>query len=131
MESLVAFFILQGLTFDVIGAILVVTSILTFRPKDTQSYLEHNAGLLVWLFKNLVKYGEVNDNTLDVQATIKNIRQASSDHFFKDELLYHGTLLNLEIENQTKEFTKNRAYSGLSFLVGGFLLQGIGVIFQL
>ncbi len=133
MESLTGFFILEGLLFDIIGAYLVVSSIFTFKPNtSSQVYGEHFLPLFLPIVKAWIQHPNfVNTKNFDMDIIIKNIAEELSESDYFKESLYHIDIYKNELETEEKDFTENRAYSGLSFLVGGFTLQGIGVIIQL
>jgi len=128
MEPLVGFYILLGLFFDIIGAFLIVSNIITFRSSWTPELLKINSEWLAQYRKFLPTMSQIiiSDNEKEAlkkfQEENKDLLKASNDYNEK---------LGKEIEKQRKDFSKNRAYSGLSYLIGGFLLQGIGVVIQL
>lgn len=127
MEPLIAYFILQGLTFDIIGAILLVSIILSFKSTWTPD--------LILSHKNWIESaGEIRFTAEEIAGTFTKERlteiSKSNEKILKASKGYRETLKK-EIEKQLKEFSKKRAWAGLSFLIGGFLLQGIGVYLQL
>lgn len=128
MEPLVGFYILLGLFFDIIGAFLIVSNIITFRSSWTPELLKINSEWLAQYRKFLPTMSQIiiADNDKEAlkkfQEENKDLLKASNDYNEK---------LGKEIEKQRKDFSKNRAYSGLSFLIGGFSLQGLGVVIQL
>lgn len=128
MEPLVGFYILLGLFFDIIGAFLIVSNIITFRSSWTPELLKINSEWLAQYRKFLPTMSQIiiadneKESLKKFQEENKDLLKASNDYNEK---------LGKEIEKQRKDFSKNRAYSGLSFLIGGFLLQGLGVVVQL
>ncbi len=128
IEPLTSFYILLGLTFDIIGAYLLVSIIISFKSSWTPELLRiHNE----WL----TKYREFLPKMS--QIIIANGEKEAWTQFREEneEIITaskeYNEKLSKEITKQGKKFSKNRAYSGLACLIGGFSLQGLGVIIQL
>jgi len=124
MDPLAAFYILEGLTMDVVGAILIVSGILSFEIQWTPK-LRDAAKKPIDLFKEIMDLAESED----LAGSAKEIKEKNTR--FKIASQAYLNAFNSAREKQKSKFTKNRAISGLSFLIGGFLLQGIGVVIQL
>lgn len=136
MEPLTGFFILEGLIFDVIGAIIIVRGLKQINPYDLKRVKE-----LQSIFIN--SQGEV----MNLGAKIRKLRRinlASDEDFY----LLEKALLEKQGDHQTlgkalptqqrslvsvaqHEYSLIEAIKGLPFLIGGFSLQAVGVVIQL
>lgn len=143
MEPLTGFFILEGLTFDIIGVVLIVTGIFDFKQDNK---LESNAvvadqirAIFKLIHGNLkgsqFTSEDVGDLFKEIPGFLKKNDMTFKDILYEtalDEELHKSNMLFLKKDYyETRKFSQNRAISGLSFLIGGFLLQGIGIINQL
>ena len=129
MDPLAGLFVLWGLAFDVIGVILLVSIIISIKADWTPELLELKK-----------KMGDIANHMV-----LPTSQEIGSNTFTKERLLeikesHEQTrikLIDLEgklmkgIAKREKELSKSRAFSGLAFLIGGFLLQAIGVVIQL
>lgn len=132
MEPLTAFFILEGLTFDIIGAILIVSGIISFKIKYTKNVNKFMRNVAAPLILDYFRFHKIKEGYLDIKEITKHAD--ISPNKTKNNLDFSSfdtSNLERDLNEQEKDFSINRAYSGLSFLIGGFLLQGIGVITQL
>jgi len=133
LEPLTGFFILEGILFDIIGAYLIVSAIFSFRPNiKSESFKEYFLPVFTQILKKSLEDSEIGHyKTMNRNSFFKKIGlQLSEDNEFKESLRYMD-IYKKDLEIEIREFTTKRAFSGLSFLIGGFLLQGIGVINQL
>ncbi len=144
MEPLTGFFILEGLLFDIIGAYFVVSGLLNGDNKlnfllsdlrDRTIRLQEESMHLATMYK---EYFEAYRQKKP-QFIIDNLRskleefgeQSESDkleHLEITTINTHNILLQIISEKQIDKLQVSR---GLPFLIGGFLLQGIGVVLQL
>lgn len=164
MEPLTAFFILEGLLFDAIGAIFVVSGILdNLKIEDFPEILRTNKNInfgknLTKKLKNVAKekmdiIKEKDDELLRISKFVEENDLDYKSEYDVEEGKIYVEKLKLNFENilesmviETKfqiigsfllglnERTKHNVKKvriGLPFLIGGFLLQGIGVITQL
>lgn len=133
MESLTAFFILEGLTFDMIGAYLIVTSVfprkIIITPQYAKLFAEFMFGNALPIYFKIMK-NQNNDLTWGENKDKIN-KLIDDDPKIKELKAKFEIEVSEEKEKQQKELTVNRAYGGLSFLIAGFLLQGIGIVTQL
>jgi hypothetical protein len=128
MEPLSVFFILEGLTFDIIGAILVISGILNFKLKNTEPIKNLISNFLIPVLNEYYKVHPIKEGYQDINEVLK----------FTDKADFSSTLpridvpgIQIELQKQEQDHTMNKAYSGLPFLIGGFVLQGIGTVTQL
>ncbi len=156
MEPLTGFFILEGLFFDVIGVIIIIYG-LTIFPIIRDSLYKINTEKLKGLANmnfilNNVESNPVNKVDLKYLNRIKYQKNMRAP--IKPEMIYTITNTQLQKVNQyvstmqdvtEKTFLQYQIISnyeqhkttfyygikGLPFLVGGFILQGIGVVNQL
>ncbi len=127
MEPIIGLFFLIGLIFDIIGACLLVSVILSFKTKWTPELLENKDEVFEYLPKFISDVGEIvtgtsKDRAIEIVKDSDVLIKLCKDYI---------KLFNKEKEKQEKEFSKNRAYGGLTLLIIGFALQIFGVIFQL
>lgn len=146
MEPLTGFFILEGLVFDIIGAYLIIRGLekisiiddplfisATNRVNEKESHLERMIILRDNMRNTLVSKFPSHEieNTLQGRLSISD----AEIHEIRKELETMksnviSTITSLKIFRQHKQALA-RGLQGLPFLIGGFLLQGIGVINQL
>ena len=128
MEPIAGFYILMGLLFDVIGAILIASTVIAYKTNWTPLLLEQNKRFTDFAIRFIPTPQEIGsgifskERLLEMKENNEKVDKSAKDYERK---------LDKEIKKQEKEFSKNRAFSGLSFFIGGFSLQGIGVVIQL
>ena len=135
MEPLTGFFILEGLVFDVIGAIFIVKGLMPINPDNLKSVKEinedfskknHHISDLYIKVKKLILDDESDDRITFLNDLILLLRKE------RDQL---RKAIPTQIRSLGSVFQYERsldyAIRGLFCLVGGFLLQGIGVVLQL
>ena len=128
VEPIAGFYILLGLFFDIIGAYLLVSIIVSFKSRWTSDLLKTQADFTSQCEKIIPILSQIEKDYNEKEALKK--LQADNKNLLKTGKNFHKKL-DKEIKKQQKSFSENRAYSGLSFLIGGFVLQGIGIAFQL
>jgi len=137
MEPLTGFFILEGLLFDIIDAIFIISGIVF--PKGV-SFKPTNLDKQVLQQLNKIKFDlSIYESDVSHYTHFKNDEFTHQE--FHDEATPEMTIkLNEHIvqllvylveQSAEKNNNKNKVLQGLPFLIGGFLLQGIGVINQL
>ncbi len=143
LEPLTAFFILEGLAFDIIGAIFIIRGLFDFNKDDkleTNAVLANRIRAIFKLMRGNSKAleptpEELVNNLMKLPEFLKKTNMTMKNVFYEtdiDEDLHKSQMMFLKKDYyETKKFSQNSVISGLSFLVGGFLLQGIGVITQL
>lgn len=140
MEPLTAFFILEGLAFDIIGAYIIVTGLFKIKKLKYSEYLSglqkklDNVNTGIKTIEKLLR--PENFEKLENETSPKMERKLSSaiKHSINEKNNIEGEIdLTERIDKnlQQDEHTLTRGIRGLPFLIGGFLLQGIGVITQL
>ncbi len=145
MEPLAGFFILEGLTFDIIGAILIIRGLKEFFIDDNSdneilskiSKAQHYIGELSYgekKLKNILK-SEIMDipqkqgqlKIIEQELkTVKDVKERTSIYC----MLLYNSFEFLELSKKNDNIFL-KSLQGLPFLVGGFMLQTIGVINQL
>lgn len=135
MEPLTGFFILEGILFDVLGAIFIVKGLYPINLTKIDSVIEikedfgnniyHISNLNIKL-KKLIHNNGHEDDILKLNNSIE-IAKIKLDQFGK---AIPTQIRSLEIAAQ-HERSLDYAIRGLSCLLGGFLLNGIGVVTQL
>jgi len=137
MEPLTGFFILEGLLFDIIGAVFIVTGIV-FPQKQFQDITP------------TIMEEETNIRLLDIQIELFHYQKSLKNQILNSKLTsshYDDKIITNMLEKLSKHIAYLIIYSvrslaekhqnqikivqGLPFLIGGFILQGIGVITQL
>ncbi len=132
MESLTTFFILEGLFFQAIGSILVVSGIfnirIDLRKRTRNSFNEFNENTknMNAIMDKLIQ--KTNNNTITIEDKITALFKITQ--YITKSQKTTGYLLSDTQTSQTKK-SQLRGQQGLYFLLGGLLLQGIGVINQL
>lgn len=139
VEPLTAFFFLEGLTFDIIGAYIIVTGLFGFRKPipdvDSEYYSANLEG-----FKETMKKVKLLRKDVENHPDTPNSRLALKEIYKLKLQMVHTSitamdLFNLDLritENEKQhESARNKGIRGLPLLIGGFLLQGIGVVLQL
>ena len=111
MEPLTAFFILEGLGFEIVGVILLAQGISDFYFKI--SYQNNNENVTVEEENGCISITVDSVDTLETNLS--------------NEITNFETIKNSKLLRRYR----NRSSQALPFLVGGFILQGIGVITQL
>lgn len=139
MEPLTGFFILEGLTFDIIGAYLIVTGLFhvgkfQFFDKDHQEYLNEVIEIIKQVY-------EIDKSITSFYGKLSLEYSIAKDHLIRRKEVLEDQLkiatdkenLNYKIEKNHAQLEKSLSFGikGLPFLMGGFILQGIGVITQL
>lgn len=136
MEPLTGFFILEGLTFDVIGAIFIVRGLFPINPYELKNVKEIEEDFREGLHRvqnlsNTLKQLKLDDGTF-AKSRDELIHLID---FFKKENAQLGKAIPTQIRSlgsaAQHERSLDYAIRGLSCLLGGFTLQGIGVVFQL
>lgn len=144
IEPLSAFYILEGLLFDAIGAIFIVSGILN-RGTKLDFFISE-------LRDEIKELRSESWGLMNIQKSIMDARKNNEPQFVIDNLNYelqefeeksldvkitwyevlsiqiHNILIGFLAESKTDQ---SRVRIGLPFLLGGFTLQGIGVITQL
>lgn len=128
LEPISGFFILLGLSFDIVGAFLIASAIIAFKSTWTPFLIKQREA-----WKNIVNpfiptSQEIGSNIFSKER-LEEMRETNL--LIKKASVEFSKELQLDITKQEKKFTKKRTRLGLPFLIGGFLLQGIGTIFQL
>jgi len=144
LEPLTGFFILEGLTFDIIGAYLVISGLL-----KTDFLLMEKLSDLKKVIKELTKQNmkmtqlyqesiEILDKTISSFSIDQHTKELEKAHKNSNEMKLNILEITVEYVHNflaevmhEKQYDKLRVRSGLPFLIGGFILQGIGVINQL
>jgi len=132
------------LTFDIIGAYLVISGLLktdsplmaklSYLKNDIKELREQSLKMVQLYHEKMAKQGrnapdfvidqlaeeleEAHEKTKEIKLNVLEIT-VGTIHNFLAEIMYE------------KQYDKLRVRSGLPFLIGGFTLQGIGVINQL
>lgn len=135
IEPLTAFFFLEGLTFDIIGAILIVKGLYPFPYKlgdilEIGKDLDEENRLLIDVRERITKL-DVNDP--HYRISLGNLNRTYLEHARNIRTLTKTTPIKFRVHTlqERENYSLDKAKQGLPFLVGGFLLQGIGVILQL
>lgn len=132
MDPLAGFFVLFGLIFDVVGAILIISPIIFFKSNWNREMLEmkkdffkEKMGALTQLSQIVIATDKAEANKqflLENKEAIEKLRREAEKY---------QKQLTKDIDIQKKDYTERRARSGLACLVGGFAMQGGGVVIQL
>ncbi len=146
MEPLTGFFILEGILLDMIGAYLIVLGLQKVSIIDDPLFQSVNQQLLdkeEVLKLKLLQRDKIRDKLVHQFHTHENemsLQKCLTLHDIQVERI-RVELLSLKNEVMTIATTlqifKQHSYAfrkggqGLPFLIGGFLLQGIGVVLQL
>ncbi len=128
IDSLAVFYILLGLTFDIIGALFIISPIIAFKSKWTPELITLQSKWQTKLNEYLPELQKMFNPDKDEDA-YQQFGKVNAD-FLKDSTM-HRDNMNEIISGQKDEDAKGNAYSGISCLIGGFLLQGLGVVVQL
>jgi len=143
MEPLTAFFILEGLTFDIIGAFLVVTGLFKspfyFPRREGANELNNEELQLQSLihYRRELSRKEVNTLNYEEQQSIhrhlldldKQVEKSRAQ--FEQNQKHFSTNYNIISSMEQHMFALHRGLKGLPFLIGGFVLQAMGVVTQL
>lgn len=146
IEPLPAFFILEGIAFDMIGAYLVVSGVFKLNYNMSQElndiesiiviketkidFLKQKRDLIrEEIFEKNLSYNQ-NEK---LQLKLQDLQKKINDSMLELEPLLSKMryLMNIDYLKMKDKQTNEKAIKGLFFLIGGFLLQGIGVIIQL
>ena len=136
MEPLSAFFFLEGIVFDMIGAIFIVRGLIPINPyelKNVKEIQEDFSKGLRYIIKlsNEVKQLKSTDDHVEMRHDnlmgIIKICQKESEQLGKAIPTQIRSLGSVAQHNRSL----NYAIRGLSCLLGGFLLQAIAVVTQL
>ena len=131
MEPLAIFFILTGLGLDVIGAILIVSTVFTFKLKWTSELknlakptVESAIDALGHLKKNLppILEGDRKKALEFRNTTLKDIQKIETP------LKGYKELLEKEKISQSIAHTKKYSVIGLLVLITGFVMQTVGIL---
>lgn len=130
MEPLTGFFILEGLTFDIIGVYLIVTGL--FELKKIQLSEEHRD---YWklLKERLIEIPNQKEGYANMVVRPDYFQKISKKSQFEYDTLEAIEDLSYKTDRNYQQNIQglNKGRTGLPFLVGGFLLQAIAVITQL
>lgn len=144
IEPLYAFFLLEGILFGAIGGTLIVNGLLNFDNKlsihtsvlqEEIKKLQEESGYVLSLYKKLIeshKKKETKFITDQLRFELKEFEEESiSIRLQQLEIISIHTYNSLIGFLTEKQIDQRQVRMGLPFLIGGFLLQAIGVIVQL
>ena len=134
IEPLVAFFFLEGLLFDIIGAIIIVRGLYPIKFNQIEKIQDVNE-----IFK--VEQYILTDLIMNKKEAIRQEHYEALEDISSLILRQQVNLENLgkliptiirSIGNyEQHKYSLSNAIRGLPLLIGGFILQGIAVILQL
>ena len=141
MEPITTFFIFEGITFGIIGSILIVQGLFfrndpeyVTKVKKIIEELKNNEEVGKSVSKNIEDFNNFEhksklEETISLLLTDVDNLGIRHNQILKSVGSFFKYILDTNEISEHK--SQQNALRGLPFLLGGFLLQGIGVITQL